>query len=144
MSGFKTKREKVRGRRQRVRAKIKANTKRFRLSLFRSNRHLWAQIIDDGHGNTLLAVSDLEVKAGWKASQKKVATPAFWAEEVGKLLAEKAQVKKISFRATVVIGNRNGKVGLGVGKGGDASVAIEKGVYQAKKNLVMVPLTAER
>ena len=96
MSGFKTKREKVRGRRQRVRAKIKANTKRFRLSLFRSNRHLWAQIIDDGHGNTLLAVSDLEVKAGWKASQKKVATPAFWAEEVGKLLAEKAQAKKIS------------------------------------------------
>ena len=52
--------------------------------------------------------------------------------------------RRFSFRATVVIGNRNGKVGLGVGKGGDASVAIEKGVYQAKKNLVMVPLTAER
>ena len=52
--------------------------------------------------------------------------------------------RRFSFRATVVIGNRNGKVGLGMGKGGDASVAIEKGVYQAKKNLVYVPLTAER
>lgn len=52
--------------------------------------------------------------------------------------------RRFSFRATVVIGNRNGKVGLGVGKGADASVAIEKGVYQARKNLVFVPLTVER
>lgn len=52
--------------------------------------------------------------------------------------------RRFSFRVTVIIGNRNGKVGLGVGKGADTSVAIEKGVHQARKNLVKVPLTAER
>lgn len=49
--------------------------------------------------------------------------------------------RRFSFRATVVIGNRKGKVGLGVGKGADVSSAIEKGVYQAKKNVIMVSLT---
>lgn len=49
--------------------------------------------------------------------------------------------RRFSFRATVVVGNRNGKVGLGVGKGADVSSAIEKGVYQAKKNIIMVSLT---
>ncbi len=52
--------------------------------------------------------------------------------------------RRFSFRATVVVGNRNGKVGLGVGKGADVSSAIEKGVYQAKKNIIMVPLTDKR
>lgn len=49
--------------------------------------------------------------------------------------------RRFSFRATVVVGNRNGKVGLGVGKGADVSSAIEKGVHQAKKNIIMVSLT---
>lgn len=52
--------------------------------------------------------------------------------------------RRFSFRVTVIIGNRNGKVGLGVGKGADTSMAIEKGVYQARKNLIKVPLTDER
>lgn len=52
--------------------------------------------------------------------------------------------RRFSFRATVVIGNRNGKVGLGVGKGVDVSSAIDKAVYQAKKNLIVVPFTDER
>lgn len=52
--------------------------------------------------------------------------------------------RRFSFRATVVVGNRNGKVGLGVGKGADVSSAIDKAVYQAKKNIVEVPLTDER
>ena len=48
--------------------------------------------------------------------------------------------RRFSFRATVVIGNRNGKVGLGLGKGADVSTAVEKGVNQAKKHLVFVNL----
>lgn len=52
--------------------------------------------------------------------------------------------RRFSFRATVVVGNRNGKVGLGVGKGADVSSAIDKAVYQAKKNIIIVPLTEER
>lgn len=52
--------------------------------------------------------------------------------------------RRFSFRATVVVGNRNGKVGLGVGKGADVSSAIDKAVYQAKKNIIIVSLTEER
>lgn len=49
--------------------------------------------------------------------------------------------RRFSFRATVIIGNRNGKVGMGMGKGPDVSVAVEKGAYQAKKDVTVVPLT---
>lgn len=48
--------------------------------------------------------------------------------------------KRFSFRATVVIGNRKGKVGVGVAKGKDVARAVEKAANQAKKNLVTVPL----
>lgn len=48
--------------------------------------------------------------------------------------------RRFSFRVAVVVGNRDGKVGLGVGKGSDVSGAIEKAVNQAKKNLIMIPL----
>lgn len=43
--------------------------------------------------------------------------------------------RRFSFRATVAIGNRKGKVGVGVAKGADVSVAISKAVADAKKNL---------
>lgn len=52
--------------------------------------------------------------------------------------------RRFSFRATVVVGNRNGKVGLGVGKGSDVSGAVEKAVYQAKKQMIIVPLNDKR
>ena len=47
--------------------------------------------------------------------------------------------RRFSFRATVVLGNRKGLVGVGVGKGPDASQAIEKAQREAKKYLVEVP-----
>ncbi|ACA99051.1 MULTISPECIES: 30S ribosomal protein S5 [Cyanophyceae] len=49
--------------------------------------------------------------------------------------------KKLSFRAIVVIGNETGKVGVGVGKAGDVIGAVRKGVSDAKKHVVDVPLT---
>lgn len=52
--------------------------------------------------------------------------------------------RRFSFRATVVIGNKNGKVGVGVGKGPDVSTAVEKGVYQAKKHIILVPITDKK
>lgn len=48
--------------------------------------------------------------------------------------------KQMSFRATVAIGDRKGRVGVGLGKGLDVSNAINKAVDQAKKSLVQVPL----
>jgi small subunit ribosomal protein S5 len=48
--------------------------------------------------------------------------------------------KKLSFRAIVVVGNGKGQVGIGVGKSAEVIGAIQKGVTDAKKQLVSVPL----
>ena len=49
--------------------------------------------------------------------------------------------RRFSFRAAVVIGNRKGKVGFGVAKGADVSVAIGKAVVEAKKSMINVKRT---
>lgn len=49
--------------------------------------------------------------------------------------------RRFSFRAVVVIGDRNGRVGLGVGKGANVADAADKGAFQAKKKMITVPLT---
>ncbi|MCD6402472.1 30S ribosomal protein S5 [bacterium] len=48
--------------------------------------------------------------------------------------------RRLRFRAVVVVGNRNGKVGVGVAKGLDVVQAIEKATRVAKKNLIEVPI----
>lgn len=48
--------------------------------------------------------------------------------------------RRLRFRATVVVGNRNGKVGLGIGKSHEVTGAIKKATTQAKKYLIRVPL----
>lgn len=52
--------------------------------------------------------------------------------------------RRFSFSVTVVIGDRKGRVGVGLGKGADTALAIDKAVRAAKKNLIMVPLTADK
>lgn len=48
--------------------------------------------------------------------------------------------RRFRFRATVVIGNRRGKVGVGVAKGADVSVAMSKAYNDAKKNMLEVKM----
>src|SRR5215813_11612645 len=48
--------------------------------------------------------------------------------------------KKLSFRAVVAVGNGKGQVGIGVGKAAEVISAIQKGVVDARKSLVKVPL----
>lgn len=48
--------------------------------------------------------------------------------------------KKLSFRAVVCVGNKKGQVGVGVGKSAEVIGAIQKGVVDAKKSLVNVPM----
>lgn len=49
--------------------------------------------------------------------------------------------KKLSFRATVIVGNQNSQVGVGVGKADEVTTAIKKAVNDGKKNLIIIPLT---
>lgn len=51
--------------------------------------------------------------------------------------------RRFSFMLIMVIGNRKGKVGVGVGKGGDVSIAMEKAFRHAKKNLLNLSLTKD-
>ena len=48
--------------------------------------------------------------------------------------------RRFKFRATVVVGNRKGKVGVGSGKGPDVSMAVDKAVASAKNRLSVVPI----
>ena len=74
-------------RQRRVRKKVNGTTNRPRLSVFRSNRHISAQIIDDENGRTVVAASTSEADMrGVTTSNKEAAT------KVGQLLAERAQV----------------------------------------------------
>jgi large subunit ribosomal protein L18 len=71
-------------RRRRVRAKVVGTAARPRISVFRSNRGIFAQLIDDERGHTLAAVS-------WTEDQLKGLKKAEQASEAGKLLAKRAQ-----------------------------------------------------
>lgn len=51
--------------------------------------------------------------------------------------------RRLSFRVTVIIGNRKGKVAIGIGKANEVSIAVQKGVSQAKKNIIQVPMVKE-
>ena len=51
--------------------------------------------------------------------------------------------KKLSFRAVIIVGDEKGKVGVGIGKATDVIGAVKKGVSDAKKNIISIPLTKE-
>lgn len=50
--------------------------------------------------------------------------------------------RRFSFSVAMAIGDRKGKVGVGIGKAGDTALAIEKAIKDAKKHLVTVPRTS--
>lgn len=51
--------------------------------------------------------------------------------------------RRFRFRAVMVVGNKNGKIGVGVAKGVDVAQAVEKGTRLAKKNLIEVPVVKD-
>ncbi len=51
--------------------------------------------------------------------------------------------RRFSFSVTVIIGDRKGRVGVGLGKGADTALAIDKAVRAAKKNLILIPRTED-
>ena len=80
-------------RHKRVRNKVKGTSETPRLSVYRSLNHIYAQIIDDVKGNTLVTAStlDKDIKGALDGKDKKAQAFA-----VGELLAKKAKSKKIS------------------------------------------------
>jgi len=88
-------------RKRRIRKKIHGTAARPRLSVFRSARHIYAQVIDDVAGQTLAAASSLDstVKEH-DAFESKVAM----AQYIGKMLGQRAKDKGI----TTVVFDRNG------------------------------------
>lgn len=83
-------------RHNRIRKKIKGTKDRPRLSVFRSSKGLWVQLIDDEHGYTLLSADHKQVK--------KIESKVDQARQVGLILAKKAQEKNI----TTVVFDRGG------------------------------------
>lgn len=80
---------------KKIRAKIMGTTKIPRLSVFRSNNYIYAQIIDDIKGVTMVSSSDLNLKTGTKTERSKV---------TGEDVAKKAMAKGIK----ACIFDRNG------------------------------------
>ena len=88
-------------RKQRIRKKVGGTAERPRLSVFRSARHIYAQVIDDTCGRTLVAASSIEATVrGLPRFESKVALAA----HIGQLLAERAMAQGIS----KVVFDRNG------------------------------------
>jgi small subunit ribosomal protein S5 len=82
-------------------------------------------------------------KRGERGAQEKGKEGPEWIEKVVQIRRVTKVVKggkKLSFRAVVIVGNARGQVGVGVGKALEVISAIQKGVVEAKKNLVNVPL----
>ena len=84
---YQTKAEK---RALRVRSKLSGKAKRPRLSVYRSNKHIYVQAVDDEHQLTLVGVNDKGIKLKTKLTKTEKAY------RVGQLMADKLQVAKIA------------------------------------------------
>jgi large subunit ribosomal protein L18 len=76
-------------RQTRIRAKVQGTNQRPRLSVFRSNKHIYAQLIDDAKRETLTGASEVELKSADKIKKTDKA------KELGLLIAKKAAEKKV-------------------------------------------------
>ncbi len=93
MKGTKTARAARLRRHTRVRKKVEGTAPAPRLAVFRSLSHIYAQVIDDAAGHTLVAASDLEPDIRGKLGGKNKTQKA---EVVGSLLAERAKGKGVA------------------------------------------------
>ena len=89
-------------RRQRVRNTIMGTAERPRLNVYRSNAHIYAQIIDDVRGTTIVAASSLEKSL--RQTVKSTGNIAA-AKAVGKLIADRAKAARVS----AVVFDRGGR-----------------------------------
>jgi large subunit ribosomal protein L18 len=93
-------------RQRRVRKKVRGSAERPRLSVYRSEHHVYAQLIDDTAGHTLAAASTLDPELRGEATGRNIES----ARKVGRLIAQRAQAQGIE----AVVFDRNGYVYHGV------------------------------
>jgi len=93
-NNLKIKRIKRQRRARRIRSKIFGTAKQPRLCVFRSNKHVYAQLINDEKGTTLASASDLEL-AG-KGKKKKTEIAGLVGQQIAKK-AEPLKIKKVIF-----------------------------------------------
>jgi large subunit ribosomal protein L18 len=86
-----TRKESTRRRHARIRRHVSGTTERPRLAVFRSNNHIYAQVIDDSQHHTLVAASSLEADVRKEVSGSTTGA----SEAVGKLIAQRAIEKGI-------------------------------------------------
>ncbi|MBW1889050.1 MAG: 50S ribosomal protein L18 [Deltaproteobacteria bacterium] len=88
-------------RKKSIRKRLSGTAERPRLSVFRSSRHIYAQLVDDVKGGTLVSAGSLEKDV---RDTPKFESKVAMAEHIGKLLAERAKEKGIE----AVVFDRNG------------------------------------
>ena len=88
-------------RKKRIRMKLQGTAARPRLCTFRSSKHIYAQLIDDDKGHTMVAASSLEKS---ESERKEIGDKTAIARQIGKIVAERAIEKGIKN----VVFDRNG------------------------------------
>lgn len=83
-------------RHRRLRKKVFGTPERPRLCVFRSNKHIYAQLVDDSRGRVLAAASSLSEESGQKSEKGKIAQGALVGAALAKAALEK-KLKKVVF-----------------------------------------------
>ncbi len=111
-----------------------------------ANRGAGARGGRPGQGGNRAGGNDSRGKGGARGGRRDEREPREFEQKILEL-ARVTRVtkggKRMRFRASLVIGDRRGRVGFGVAKGADVAMAVEKAFRQAKKNMITVPLVKE-